>query len=177
MTNGLWRRLDCSIRNTDENHTKSNHSSQRQHPLWAVRYSLATKIPSPVSATFLSTHSGSVLFVAPNVYTLFIRRQRVLCWSVILSIIRVCGYPINSGTRCSGRVGFWSSFEIIGYPQWSGIRPQLRIPVAASDIRINQVCDATRAFDVIGYLLQLSGNSSDDWQSEKFGKFVSTENL
>ena len=44
-------------------------------------------------------------------------------------------------------------------PKWSGIGPRLRIPVAASDIRIKRVCGATRVFDVIGYLLQLSGNS------------------
>ena len=63
---------------------------------------------------------------------------------------------VGSGTR---RVGFWSSPEIIGCQKWSGTRPQLRIPVAASDIRINRVYDATRAFNVIGYLLQLSGTS------------------
>ena len=45
-----------------------------------------------------------------------------------------------------------------------------RIPIAASDIRINRVCDATRAFDAIGYLLQLSRIFEDDWQSEKILK-------
>ena len=31
-------------------------------------------------------------------------------------LLGVCGYPINSGIRCSGRVGFFSSPEMIGYP-------------------------------------------------------------
>ena len=56
-----------------------------------------------------------------------------------------------------GRV--WLSPEIIGYLA-ATLDAQINlIPVAASGIRINRVWDATRAFDVIGYLLQLSGNS------------------
>ena len=66
---------------------------------------------------------------------------------------------LNSGTRCSGRVGFWSPPEIIGYPAATSDTRINRIPVAASDIRINRVCDATWAFDVVEYLLQLSVSS------------------
>ena len=48
---------------------------------------------------------------------------------------------------------------MIGYPAATSDTRINRILVAAPDIRINRLCEANRAFGVIGYLLQLSGNS------------------
>ena len=41
----------------------------------------------------------------------------------------------------SMEIGNGKILGVCGYPVYSGTRPQLRIPVAASDIEINRVCD------------------------------------
>ena len=64
----------------------------------------------------------------------------------------MCGYPINSGTRSSGRVGCLSSSEISGYP------------VATSDTWTNRISELTGYATQLGHLM---------W----FGKLVSTKNL
>ena len=68
-----------------------------------------------------------------------------------------------------------STPEIIGYPAATSNTRINRITVAASDIRINRACDATRAFDVIGKFFRKILRMID--KVKKFRKFVSTKNL
>ena len=73
-------------------------------------------------------------------------------------LLGVCVYPINSGNRCSGRVGYPSD-RVFVIPRNDRVLGRNFEYPNQSDIRINQVCGGTWAFDVITYLFQLSENS------------------